>query len=110
MPNNDRAFIEKMLDACHANISEPKPEPPEKLFHLTDTDGLLGILKGRALWSSLATSLNDCMEVRHALNEAEDVLRRRLKESRANTVRRCLPTRSIHPRRPERFRQRCLPL
>ena len=81
MPHNDKAFIELMLDACHANISQGKPTPPDKIFHLTDSDGLLGILKSKTLWSSLATSLNDCMEIRHALHEAEDILRVRLREN-----------------------------
>lgn len=38
---------------------------PSQLYHFTDCDGLVGILKSRTLWASLATSLNDRSEIEY---------------------------------------------
>jgi hypothetical protein len=41
---------------------------PDILLHFTDSAGLIGILKGRKLWASLATALNDASETTVALD------------------------------------------
>jgi hypothetical protein len=74
MAQNDQDFINTVLTACHADISGPEPSEPSRLFHLTDTDGILGILDSKKLWASLATSLNDCREIRYALDLAEEII------------------------------------
>ena len=48
---------------------------PNRLYHFTDCQGLVGILTSRCLWASLATGLNDDSEVRYGLERAELFLR-----------------------------------
>lgn len=49
------------LDSITGSAFAPVSEP---LFHYTDSDGLLGIVRDRRLWASEAASLNDRAEVR----------------------------------------------
>jgi Protein of unknown function (DUF2971) len=45
-------------------------DPPERLYHFTDCAGLIGIFEHKALWASLATSMNDPSEIRFGLELA----------------------------------------
>src|SRR5215468_10817969 len=47
---------------------------PDRLFHFTDSNGLIGILNKRTLWATLATSLNDVSEIQHGLGRARKLL------------------------------------
>jgi hypothetical protein len=73
-----------VFEACDAAMKagELKADPPQIIFHLTDAEALSKILTTRSLWASLATTLNDSLEVRHAINVAvrllEDRMRTRL--------------------------------
>ena len=49
---------------------------PERLFHFTDSAGLVGILQSRSLRASLATSLNDPSEIAHGMQCSREVLAR----------------------------------
>jgi hypothetical protein len=80
--------------------------PPDTLYHFTDTDGLAGILHGRAIWASLATSLDDCSEVQYGLDLAASVIEKRGTSAPSELLKaalRCL--RNPHEIRPE-FRYR----
>ena len=50
-------------------------DKPDRLYHFTECQGLIGILTDHCLWASLATSLNDTLEVRYGLMRAERLLR-----------------------------------
>ena len=53
---------EKLFESCRQ-----KDGIPPALFHFTDCDGLIGILRTKTLRASLATSLNDASETRYAI-------------------------------------------
>ena len=40
-------------------------QPPRWLFHYTDHQGILGIIKTRAIWATEASYLNDSKEIYH---------------------------------------------
>src|SRR3954471_6369229 len=48
--------------------------PPEKLYHYTSQEGLLGIVRDRAIWASKITFLNDTTELRLALELAQQAV------------------------------------
>ena len=50
--------------------------PPERLYHYTTADGLLGILESRTVWATHINYLND----KHELHHAEKVLSLELRE------------------------------
>jgi hypothetical protein len=60
-------------DAVRAGVNPS--DLPDRLYHFTDCQGLVGILTSRCLWASLATALNDESEVRYGLGRAERFLR-----------------------------------
>jgi hypothetical protein len=76
----DPAPTDSVIGACEAAIREgqPKVAPPGTLYHLTDVDGLSGIAGNKCLWASLATTLNDCQEIRYGVALAEEVIEKRL--------------------------------
>jgi hypothetical protein len=43
------------------------------LFHYTDANGLLGILRSRSLWATHFQSLNDTSEMHYAIKPVERV-------------------------------------
>jgi hypothetical protein len=47
---------------------------PDQIYHFTDCDGLIGILKTKTLWASLATSLNDRSEMEYGRVLAREVV------------------------------------
>lgn len=49
---------------------------PSRLYHFTDCDGLIGILKTKTLWASLATSLNDRSEIEYGRALAKECVAR----------------------------------
>lgn len=49
-------------------------DPPELLFHYTDSHGLQGIVQSQRLWASNALFLNDATELVHAGSVISDVL------------------------------------
>lgn len=55
------------------------PGPPElsvdRVWHYTDTYGLLGILQNDALWATSARMLNDSSEIEHGLELFQEALR-----------------------------------
>ncbi|BDA78569.1 hypothetical protein LPTSP3_g14990 [Leptospira kobayashii] len=46
----------------------PGEQLPDKIYHYTDLTGFLGITKGKELWASNASYLNDSKEIVHGLN------------------------------------------
>jgi hypothetical protein len=73
-------FVSEVIDACAAVVKEADEtrEPPDRLYHFTDTEGFTGIIISRCLWSSLATALNDAEEVRHGIEIAKAIVADRL--------------------------------
>jgi hypothetical protein len=73
------AFSDKCIDACERWLLalNDKREPPPLLYHFTDLVGLVGILDSRALRFSLVTALNDCSEIDHGIELANDVINKR---------------------------------
>ncbi len=49
-------------------------EPPV-LYHFTDCQGIIGILKNHCLWASLAVGMTDYSEVRYCVARAQRMLR-----------------------------------
>jgi Protein of unknown function (DUF2971) len=72
------AIIKKRQDECRANwLSKSNYPPADKLFHYTNADGLLGILRDKVIWGTETTHLNDRSEleygielIKHQLNDA----------------------------------------
>lgn len=60
--------------------------PPAVLNHYTDSAGLLGIVKGRALWATHIKFLNDSREFIHALDIARGFLKRMKAQNDVNLV------------------------
>jgi Protein of unknown function (DUF2971) len=74
--------VGKVIDACKAAIdgNELRARPPKVMYHLTDGDGLHGILSNKTLWASLATAMNDALEVGYGLAIAASLLNDRLRK------------------------------
>src|ERR1035438_8918621 len=53
--------------------------PEKTLFHYTDAQGLLGILKSKRIWASSVYHLNDSSEFRYPFDLISDLLRSNLK-------------------------------
>jgi DUF2971 family protein len=58
-------------------------EPPAVLYHYTDQQGLLGIVRTGKMWATNIEYLNDQREYRHALALMEECLRARQPDHRA---------------------------
>jgi hypothetical protein len=65
-----------MLDVGGAALLADKGvrTPPKHLYHFTDCGGLIGVLTGKSLWASLATSLNDFAEMIHGVERGRALL------------------------------------
>jgi hypothetical protein len=50
------------------------PDPPERLFHYTSSEGLLGILEAADLWATDVRYMNDATEFEHGLGLIRDGL------------------------------------
>lgn len=70
--------VDAVVDACSSAVAGPAVDPPETLYHLTDSVGFAGIISSRTLWSNLATSLNDASEIRYGVDLTVELLRERL--------------------------------
>lgn len=55
-------------------------QPPELVYHYTNTDGLLGILESNNLWCSNSTFLNDASELQYALDVIRFQIERKKEE------------------------------
>jgi hypothetical protein len=55
---------------------------PQILFHYTSAEGLIGILKARALWATSIRFLNDSTEYSLAINLAREFIEERSKKAR----------------------------
>jgi hypothetical protein len=88
-----RAFSDKCIDACLKWILAPRDngDPPPLLYHFTDLDGLVGILNSRALRLSLVTALNDCSEIDHGIELADEFINKRLGRRRGDFLDRVRP-------------------
>ena len=64
--------------------------PRDTLYHFTDTNGIVGILRDHVIWASLATALNDCSEVRYGLDLAASVIEERGKSEPSDVLRSAL--------------------
>jgi len=54
--------------------------PDTPLYHYTNTRGLIGILKEKAVWASGSQYLNDTAELTHALSIVNELLAKHLKQ------------------------------
>lgn len=55
---------------------------PEKLYHYTDQNGFLGIVNNNELWATRIIYLNDNLEFKLAVDIANDILNKKIKEPR----------------------------
>lgn len=75
--NWKRAKDELVDASTHPLNSRVNPsDRPDRLFHFTDSAGLVGILQNQSLRASFAPSLNDPSEVRYGLACARDHIER----------------------------------
>jgi hypothetical protein len=74
---------------------------PETLFHFTDAEGVLGIIRTKSLRASSLLVLNDASEVRHGIDIARECLQLRLKEVEGDPHRRMLCERTLQVLNPE---------
>jgi hypothetical protein len=65
---------EKWFASWIARIARP---PDDKLFHYTNADGLIGILRSRVFWGTDITHLNDSSELEYGM----ELVRRQLDEA-----------------------------
>lgn len=68
--NDATSKLEELIENCTSGV-----EIPKILYHFTDTDGLLGILKERSLHASNATTLGDASELRYTTNSLEALIK-----------------------------------
>lgn len=70
-----------IVDECGDVIRERlnPSDPPPTLYHFTDAIGLLGIMASGTLWATLATSLNDCSEIRYGAELAVQIIKERIR-------------------------------
>ncbi len=76
MPTNVAEAMETLAGLPQEAASEGShpAERPDRLYHFTTCRGLLGVLQGRRLRASLATSLNDQSEIWYGVQRARLVL------------------------------------
>lgn len=70
MPSNDYARAvpgQDSSDSSWARIPGPPELTTEKIWHYTNTAGLLGILENDALWATTARMLNDRSEIQYGV-------------------------------------------
>ena len=67
-----KAFLERA--SVNLASQEYSENLPEHLFHFTDCQGLIGILRSRSLRASLATSLNDRSEIEYGKTLVTDLV------------------------------------
>ncbi len=80
-PERVSAYKDNLIEGCVSAVRAggTTAAPPSIIYHLTDGDSLLSIVRNRCLWASLATTLNDSLEVRYGLDLAVAVLQERIK-------------------------------
>lgn len=88
MASDEGEAVQQIIAACSDAIaaSGAAARPPEILFHFTDLDALINIASSRCLWASLATTLNDTLEVRHGVNLALELLGERMRRAPSEFV------------------------
>lgn len=74
----------------------PRTDIPSELFHYTNSDGLVGILKSSQFFASEYRHLNDLAEIREGWKLASEVVEQKLRDLRATIHQRI-------PRLPERI-------
>lgn len=72
--------MELLESQWNAELFKLYGQPPELLYHYTNTDGLLGILNSNTLWCSNSTFLNDASELAYALDVVSFQIDRKKKE------------------------------
>lgn len=65
-------IVNKKCCDLYLELRSNEPNPPERLFHYTNSQGLLGIVAGKKLWVSHADFLNDSSQPRYALAVLKD--------------------------------------
>jgi hypothetical protein len=66
--------VSEKTSALYLRLRENEPDPPERLFHYTNSQGLLGIVTSQKLWASHADFLNDSSEPEYAFDVLKDSL------------------------------------
>ena len=78
--SDDETVVKSVSDLVESTIATIRDRakgvvPPGDLFHFTDADGTIGILREGVFWASLSTALNDASEERYTLDFATDLVR-----------------------------------
>src|SRR2546428_2936633 len=66
--------IDRQLDLLFKGFREVNPKLPSRLFHFTDSQGLIGIFVKQSLWASNADFLNDASEPDYAMRLLKKVV------------------------------------
>jgi hypothetical protein len=76
--------VQAVNKACKVTIEEQdklvRGDGPSTLYHLTDTDGFIGIVSSRCLWACLATEMNNALGKRYGCDLTAEVLRERVQK------------------------------
>lgn len=75
-------LADEIVDSFTRKFDE-KP-PPSLIYHYTDGAGLRGILESGKLWFTDIFNLNDPTELKHGLNPAVVIMKRRAEEGKAD--------------------------
>lgn len=68
--------IEKWTEELRAELTQKIPgDPPRKIFHYTDTHGVLGIVESGVMRATHVSRLNDSSEYAHGMSVVSDAVR-----------------------------------
>jgi hypothetical protein len=80
------ATLATLEESIHTSLKATQPEPPELLFHYTNSGGLLGILNSSRLWATNFRFLNDASEVAYGVGLFESVVKERLADTEKDVI------------------------
>lgn len=58
----------ELMTECWGPLRKQSSNPPDILYHYTDSKGIHGILESKSLWASHAFFMNDPKELTHGMN------------------------------------------
>jgi len=80
------ATLATLRESIATSLKATQPEPPELLFHYTNSGGLLGILNSSRLWATNFRFLNDASEVAYGVGLFESVVKERLADTEKDVI------------------------
>lgn len=80
------ATLETLRESLYSSLKTTQPEPPELLFHYTNSGGMLGILNTSRLWATNFRFLNDASEVAYGVALFESIIKERLADTKKDII------------------------